>query len=408
MKCSNVIILLIVLVSACSIGQNPIGKIKVVMDQNSNAIQTIKIQLDELTFLKENEPVLVKVGKDLIPWQYIDSDGDGNKDHLLLNLSKQKEAELNIRFYTKPDLTEYNQEKNTQAELWYKVTGKFKEGRYLGGGNFYRFDSLRVPDDFMDHAYYIKYEGPGWESDKVGYRLYLDWRNAIDVYGKRTNDMVLQNVGADGYESYHHLQDWGMDILKVGNSLGIGTTAWWDGQKAVRVEKTDSVICRILADGDLQSQVQIWYYGWQIGEDKVNMMSLKSINSGSRLTHERLEFNQPTGDICTGIRKDKKAKLIQLQGEQGEWGCIATWGDQSLNNDSVGLAILYPLRQNPVFDEDDLNYVIRFKKASTLQEYYFLAAWELEENGIKNEEMFTEYLLSELNNLENPVQFSLN
>lgn len=40
---------------------------------------------------------------------------------------------------------------------------------------------------FRDHAYYIKYERPGLESDKVGYRFYFDQRNAIDVFGKKTS-----------------------------------------------------------------------------------------------------------------------------------------------------------------------------------------------------------------------------
>ena len=33
--------------------------------------------------------------------------------------------------------------------------------------------------------------------------------------------MVLQDVGQDGYDSYHEMADWGMDVLKVGDAAGV-------------------------------------------------------------------------------------------------------------------------------------------------------------------------------------------
>lgn len=37
--------------------------------------------------------------------------------------------------------------------------------------------------------------------------------------------MVLAGVGLKGGPTYHELQPWGMDILRVGNSLGAGALA---------------------------------------------------------------------------------------------------------------------------------------------------------------------------------------
>ena len=37
--------------------------------------------------------------------------------------------------------------------------------------------------------------------------------------------MVLDEVGTDTAKNYHQLSDWGMDILKVGTSLGAGALA---------------------------------------------------------------------------------------------------------------------------------------------------------------------------------------
>ncbi len=60
---------------------------------------------------------------------------------------------------------------------------------------------LRVPPEHKDHSWFIRYEGPEWESDKVGYRFYLDQRNVIDVFGIFTSDVVLHNAGLDGFDS---------------------------------------------------------------------------------------------------------------------------------------------------------------------------------------------------------------
>jgi hypothetical protein len=294
--------------------------------------------------------------------------------------------------------------KRTQAELWTKVTGKMKNGFYVGGGNFYRFDSIRVPDNFKDHAYFIKYEGPGWESDKVGYRMYLDQRNAVDVFGKRVATPVLQDVGVDGYETYHHLQDWGMDVLKVGKALGVGSIARMNAEnQAVRVEKTDSVFCRVI-DGNLQSRVITDYYGYEHEGEKVNLRSVKTIEAASRMTLEELHFSSPVDRVCTGIIADKKAQSFVMKSSDGKWTCLATWGPQSLNNDNLGLAILASSAQNPRIENDKLNNLMVFDVTAKELKYYFLSAWELEPSGIKTLEQFKEYLQKELDVLASPVK----
>lgn len=293
--------------------------------------------------------------------------------------------------------------KRTQAELWTKVTGKMKNGFYVGGGNFYRFDSIRVPDNFKDHAYFIKYEGPGWESDKVGYRMYLDQRNAVDVFGKCVNTPVLQEVGVDGYESYHHLSDWGMDVLKVGKALGVGSIARLNADnQAVRVEKTDSVFCRVI-DGNLQARVITDYYGYEHEGEKVNLRSVMSINAGSRMTLEELYFSAPVDRVCTGIIADKKAESFVMKSRNGKWTCLATWGAQSLNSDNLGLAVIASSAQNPRIENDKLNNLMIFDVKDSVLKYYFLSAWELEPNGIKTLEQFKAYLQHELDALESPV-----
>lgn len=342
----------------------------------------------------------------IVPVELSDANGNGRLDALVVEALIPAGGAVAVPVYAgNPGDVEFV--KKTQAELWHRTTGNWRNGVYRGGGNFFRFDSLRVPDGFTDHTYFIKYEGPGWESDKVGYRMYLDWRNANDVFGKKITDMVLQDVGVDGFETYHHMADWGMDVLKVGRSLGIGSIAWFDGEKAVRVEKTDSVMCKIEADGLIRSQVKTWYYGWQLGETKNNLISLKTIDAGSRMTRELLTFDTPQQNVATGFIIEKGIDMFEMTSANGKWRAMASWGEQSLAGDRMGLAILFPAHQNGRVTADRLSHLVVFEKPLTSVEYYFLAAWEQEPGGVTTLEAFRTYLQQSLDALENPVQASV-
>jgi hypothetical protein len=285
------------------------------------------------------------------------------------------------------------------AELWNKVGGKFVDRKYIGG-KFVKTDSVRVPDECTDHSFYIKYEGPGWESNLIGYRFYLDWRNAVDIFGKKTDKMILENVGQDGYESYHSMNDWGMDNFKVGSTLGIGTIAYWNGKSAERVAKTDSMICKILADGPLRAMIRTNYYGWKTNDFKANMISYLSIDANSRLTKEVLLFDKAPTNVCTGMIKDSLAEYFKIVDR--EWTAIGTWGKQSLNNDNLGLVVLVKNSSIISFEADKENYVVVLKPENNQASWYMGAAWELEPKGITTLDGFKKYINQQLELLNHP------
>ena len=338
--------------------------------------------------------------------QAIDWNGDGDPDQVVavMDFKPGETRKLNLR-YAKSGEKPREYPKRTQAELSVKFGGKFVDQVYEGG-TFQNVQFLRVPPEHTDHSFYIRYEGPGWESDKVGYRFYLDWRNAIDIFGKKTPEMVLQNVGQDGFDSYHEMSDWGVDILKVGESLGIGSIATWYENKANRVEKTDSVTCAIIANGSVYSQIRTVYYGWQAGANKVNLTSDLSITAGSRLTRNDLSIDGELDNIGTGLAKHENTVFFDKQPEQPmDWGYIALWGKQSLagEDDELGIAVLYQDLQFVQLAEDDLNHVVILKPENNKVSYYFLAAWIQEPDGIKTQEAFVDYLSQTLQQLNQPI-----
>src|SRR5450756_796476 len=69
-----------------------------------------------------------------------------------------------------------------------------------------------------------RYEGLGWESEDIAWRIYFDKRNAIDIYGKRRPGLYLDLFAQPEYV-YHLESPLGRDIFKVDPTLGVGSVA---------------------------------------------------------------------------------------------------------------------------------------------------------------------------------------
>ena len=361
--------------------------------------------------IKEKHPdfnseafIVVEKEKEL-PSQKINVGSKKNKIIFLADFSQKESKNISIR-YAKKGSKEREYSKRTQSVLSIKDGGRWVEKKY-NGGNFKDIKHLKTPPQHMDHSEFIRFEGVGWESDKVGYRLYLDWRNGLDIFGKKTSEMVLQDVGLDGYESYHESADWGQDILKVGDALGIGAAGIWEDGKVERISKTDSLICDILANGNLYSALRVKYAGWETNTGKRDLISQLSITAGSRLTKQNITVDKNIANLCTGIVKSENNKILQSKDKEEGWGYLASYGNQSIVGDKLGMAILYRNKDKIMIAEDKLNNVVVLKPEKGQLNYYFLAAWEQEPGGIKNEEDFVNYLEKVIEELASPISIDI-
>ncbi|WNM17756.1 DUF4861 family protein [Flavobacterium capsici] len=285
----------------------------------------------------------------------------------------------------------------TYAELSIKEGGKWN-GRKYEGGTFKNVTSLKVPKSHWDHSFFIRYEGPGWESSKIGYRLYLDWRNCIDLFGKVTDTMVLSKVGLDGFESYHHMSPWGMDILKAGKGLGVGAIGRYSGKEVLHFQEVDSTFAKVENDKKC-STVTVNYDGWKTANDKINFESKLSIKPNERITKHTIKASNEIDGICTGIVSFKNAPLVKKESSNKKWAYIATYGEQSLVPDNLGMAIFYEVASVEKQTEGEYDHLLLFKPTTKPVTFYFLGAWEQEKDGIKSESEFYKYLDNKLNEL---------
>ena len=293
---------------------------------------------------------------------------------------------------------EYNvKTAKSYAEISVKEGGTW-EGRKYIGGTFKNVEKLKLAPEHTDHSFDIRYEGPGWESNKVGYRLYLDWRNAIDIYGKKTEEMVLPTVGQDGFDSYHEMSDWGADILKAGKGIGIGSIDRYLNNERLHFYEVDATVATVKNSTD-KSIVKVDYTGWKTAADKINFTSELTIKPDQRYTQHTIQTSKAIEGICTGIVKQKNTELLKKVSDNKKWAYIATYGTQSLVPDKLGMAIFYETNTIENFVDAEFDHLLIFKPTTSKVSFYFLGAWEQEKNGIQSQEEFVTYLNAKLEQL---------
>lgn len=286
----------------------------------------------------------------------------------------------------------------TQSELSIADGGKWEGREYKNRTSFKNIASLKVPSQHTDHSYFLRYEGPGWESDKIGYRLYLDWRNAIDVFGKKTTENILSNVGQDGFDSYHKMNDWGMDILKVDKSLGIGSYGRLLQDSVHHFPEVDSTYVE-LENRSNSSHVKIDYWGWKTNDIVSNLKADFTISQGSNLTQVKLSNFSTAEGIVTGIVKHPNTELIKGSKPTSKWNYIATYGNQSLVPDQLGLVIFYKNNDAIRILNGKYDHLIEFHPKLNNIEYYFGAVWMQGNNQIHTKHEFEKFISKTLNEI---------
>jgi Domain of unknown function (DUF4861) len=339
-----------------------------------------------------------------VPYEKVDTDSMSGHDILILLSFKPNETKKLI-FDDNVEGKKANKE--TEAYLGQKVDYILKGGYYTGG-YFESVGSAKVPFTHFAHDALYQFEGPGWESEKIGYRLYLDDRNRTDIFGKKENGLFLDITGkndlvSDGNESYQSMLDWGRDIFKVGNSLGIGSIATFYENKVTTVSNVDSVYCEV-SDGNLISNITAKQFGWKLSE-KYNLTTNYYITAKSRVTKVNVLIDKSIDNFCTGLAKHENTDYLSSKNEG--WNFIALWGKQTLADDNLGIAVIYNKSYLLNISEDDLSYFVILKPNDNKLTYYFCAAWEQEPNGIKSKEEFINYLNNEINKLNNPIKIEI-
>ena len=257
-------------------------------------------------------------------------------------------------------------------------------------------DQLTVPASHEIGDGMFPYEGIGWENGLVGYRLYLDGRLVSDIFGKRKADPALVSIGQHG--SYHDLADWGMDVLKVGPSLGIGGLGIIRGGEPVQFGEVANLSASIEENSAELGRFTVKAGGIATdGGGSGDIVARYSIASGSPLT--RVNVTSKGLPLASGIVMHDGAEFWQSgESDTSGWAYIATYGQQSENKDMLGMALFYRTEQANYGGLANSTHFVTFDTPEF--DYAFLAAWELDPMGIKDRAAFDSLLQKERQRLE--------
>ena len=237
-------------------------------------------------------------------------------------------------------------------------------------------------------------KGIAWESGLIAYRLPFNERTSVDVFCKETEGLSFTQLISDipiGRQT-------SMPIQPVGNWFGCGGFALWDGKTLIPIDHQSKPYPRVIANGPIRAMVQLIFENWKFHSDVLKVTSTFSILGGQRWSkhHLKIEGNSTPIQIATGLPQPKNIKVIQNEKD----GFIHTWGKQSnwSPSDELGLSIIYPTNYFDSFKENMLArgiakqipshaIILNPNEESQLQ-YYFMAAWNRVEDGVKTEQDF--------------------
>ena len=141
---------------------------------NNRTEESLTLPFSQLITLPHSARYLVKENNSEIPSQAIDSNGDGKLDSLLVNVKVESNSTTQLQLSTTLKVND-SYIKRTHAEV-----SVFKDDKFVSVD----FEQMPKTHTIGDGLY--RYEGTGWESDKIAYRLYFDERNVIDIFGKKS------------------------------------------------------------------------------------------------------------------------------------------------------------------------------------------------------------------------------
>lgn len=351
----------------------------------------VVVQRTDLAKYLGGEITTFVVAKDqagnVLPAQCDDMDGDKNWDELAFLCNLKAGETIQIQFEAVESLPEFPARTNIRFG---RMNKPFEE---------IAAEPRMKTNDTRFTAPVYQMEGPAWENDLIAFRNYYDARNGIDIFGKATADMVLDSVGVNG-RIYHNLADWGMDILKVGNSLGAGAIAIGIGDSLYRVGPCDEGNYRMITEGPVRAVLEFTYMGVPAGERKYDVTHRIALAAGDRFYRSQVWVDKLQGDeeLVTGIVNLHHVAADSLT--EGDFKVLYSLGNQGYSGELLGMGVLVPAAQfNRCWEADttgsgivNTHLVSLALISDTPSEYCFLAAWENRDPQIKEKDFFVDLL----------------
>jgi len=356
---------------------------------------------------------LVKVDGQEIPCQLDDLDQDEQYDELcfLADLKSKEGKQYTVTFYGEGEPRPYPA--RVYAEMLMRNDKVKEKNRH---DNF--IESITARGDCANSYNLQHHHGVDFESELNGIRIYFDKRQTLDLYGKFKKRLELRDT--QFYTSQKQKQEnYGDDVLWVGNTFGLGAFRGWDGKEPTMIDPVRSRTQRIISYGPLRTIVEIVDRGWKASStlSPINMTLRYTQYAGHRDTNVDVFFDKDVSDyrFSTGIIDIKGSE--EFSDKQGLRGC---WGTDYPSTDTVnwkretlGLGILIP--QKNITEElpggkdrqvQGQNYTFVVKTNSKHMSYKVVYSSANEEFGFHSAQEWFKFLREWKREIEQPVKIS--
>jgi pectinesterase len=240
------------------------------------------------------------------------------------------------------------------------------------------------------HARYdVPRDDMAWENDRIAFRIYGEglWKtpdslvsNGIDVWVKRTRELVLEKWYGKGHDEYHTDRGEGADFFNVGATLGAGGTAVWQDGKLHRFSNFKTH--KIVADGPIRAIFELQYPPIDVGGLHVAETKRIIIDAGSNLYRSESVFRADGAtEIPYAIGLVKRKGMIGSTSKAQAWGWLSAWGPMDVKqgeggHGELGTAVLLDRQRVADWKESDDHYfAVSSAKPGQPVVHYIGAAW---------------------------------
>ena len=280
-----------------------------------------------------------------------------------------------------------SQRKNFPTEVYADLISKTKDGKYE-----YIKEISSAKNDMYNKMHH---HGVAFESALIAYRIYFDNKSTVDVYAKKKQQLELavtewyptDEQAAAGY---------GDDVLRVFNTVGVGTVKGWDGTKATHIDKFDKRTQRIVATGKLRTVVESDVEGWLYEGKKINMTVRYILYARHRDAIAEVTASEDISNLATGVQTIAGGPtMTDHKGLLGSWGTDYPVTDTvKYEKQTCGLGIYVPKKyiiKETTVGLDNL-VLMPYHKGETLRFYFTAAALKEEKKPFKTSAEFFAYL----------------
>jgi len=233
----------------------------------------------------------------------------------------------------------------------------------------------------------LGHHGPAIENEFLGFRLYFNYKAAIDIYSKARPELELAR--AKWYPTAEQQkQGWGADYYKVAETIGLGGIRLWDGEKVVNLDPVSQRSARVVKEG-MVSFLELLSEDVPYQYRKVDVLVRLTVYSGVRNAKvEAFALSDEDVRFVTGINYFEAQKTVW------EDNYLLTWGehpeDVAAEKVEVGAAIIF----NPDDFEnriDDGQQKLLISKSTKILEYWISSA-NARETELNSIEKFQDYV----------------